>query len=399
MLFFQHLSFCAECGMTVASVILVRELEDHQPNEKIMKHMPHIIRLFALFGVLLFSGCAKLGIDPQVSQEEITPEPFQVEQQEEVQKFASAEFIKELSKEKQGNQRYRLGPGDVLDISVWRRPELSRQNVIVAPDGVISMPQVGILNVNGMTIAETTSEIQTILSRGYENPEVSLLVREYHNNKAFVLGRVSQPGVVNFPGNGTLLEALALAGGLPHIGKDTFLTKCAIIRDNDTVIWIDLRDLLDHGNMALNAKIMNNDVIFIPEAEDEMAMVLGEVRQAGPVMLKRGLNVIDALMRSGGYTEEANLEKVFILRPNGNQGSIEQINLKVMLETGDLSQNYALQKDDIVYVSPTGMRKFNYAMEQLLPSLSVLSLSTDILTNLGLTERLINVKTTDSTNE
>ena len=255
------------------------------------------------------------------------------------------------------------------------------------------MPQVGILNVNGMTIPEATSEIRAILSRGYEKPEVSLLVREYHNNKAFVLGRVSEPGVVNFPGNGTLLEALALAGGLPHIGKDTFLTKCAIIRDNDTVIWIDLRDLLDHGNMALNAKILNNDVIFIPEAEDEMVLVLGEVRQAGPVMLKRGLNVIDALMRSGGYTEEADLEKIFVLRQNSEQGYIEQVNLKTMLETGDLSQNYALQRDDIVYVSPTGMRKFNYAMEQLLPSLSVLSLSADILDNLGLTERLIKVST------
>ena len=353
-----------------------------------------IFRLLAI-SVFLFSGCAKLGLDPEVSQEELPQQPFQVEQREEVQKFASAEFIRELSKEKQDKKQYRLGPGDVLDISVWRRPEISRENVIVAPDGLISMPQVGILNVNGMTIAKATSEIKVILSRGYENPEVSLLVREYHNNKAFVLGRVSEPGVVNFPGNGTLLEALALAGGLPHIGKDTFLTKCAIIRDNDTVIWIDLRDLLDHGNMALNAKILNNDVIFIPEAEDEMVLVLGEVRQAGPVMLKRGLNIIDALMRSGGYTEEADLEKIFVLRQNGDEGYIEQVNLKTMLEKGDLSQNYALQRDDIVYVSPTGMRKFNYAMEQLLPSLSVLSLSADILDNLGLTERLIRVKTDD----
>lgn len=357
-----------------------------------MTHITKIFRLLAV-SVFLLSGCAKLGVDPQVTLEELPPQPFQVEQREEVQKFASADFIKELSKENQGNQQYRLGPGDVLDISVWRRPEISRDNVIVAPDGVISMPQVGILNVNGMTIPEATSEIRAILSRGYEKPEVSLLVREYHNNKAFVLGRVSEPGVVNFPGNGTLLEALALAGGLPHIGKDTFLTKCAIIRDNDTVIWIDLRDLLDHGNMALNAKILNNDVIFIPEAEDEMVLVLGEVRQAGPVMLKRGLNVIDALMRSGGYTEEADLEKIFVLRQNSEQGYIEQVNLKTMLETGDLSQNYALQRDDIVYVSPTGMRKFNYAMEQLLPSLSVLSLSADILDNLGLTERLIKVST------
>jgi polysaccharide export outer membrane protein len=364
-----------------------------------MTHIPHLIRLIALISFLLYSGCAKLGIEPQASIENVTPEPFKVEPRAEVQKFASAEFIKELSKEKQGNQDYRLGPGDVLDISVWRRPEISRQNLIVAPDGVIALPQVGVINVNGLTIVETTSEIETILSHGYENPDVSILVREFHNNKAFVLGRVSEPGVVNFPGNGTLLEALALAGGLPHIGKDTFLTKCAIIRGNDTVIWIDLRDLLDHGNMALNAKILNNDVIFIPEADDEMAMVLGEVQNAGPVMLKRGLNLVDALMLKGGYTDEADLEKVFIVRQDGDKGHIQQINLKAMLETGDFSQNYALQQDDIVYVGPSGMRKFNYAMEQLLPSLRVLSLSTNILDNLGLTEKLVNVRRDNNFNE
>ena len=64
-----------------------------------------------------------------------------------------------------------------------------------------------------------------------------------------------------------------------------------------------------------------------------------------------------------------------------------------MLELGDFSQNYALMQGDIVYVGPTGMRKFNYAMEQLLPSLSVLSMSTDILNNLGLTEKVFNVNT------
>lgn len=363
-----------------------------------MRYKDILVRLIGLFTLFLISGCATLGVDPQATTDVQAPSEFRVEEKEEVQKFASADFIRELSREKKDNQDYRLGPGDVLDISVWRRPEISRQKVIVAPDGVISLPQVGVMNVNGMTIIEATEDIEFRLSYNYENPDVSVLVREYHNNKAFVLGRVSEPGVVNFRGNGTLLEALALAGGLPHIGKDTFLTKCAIIRDNDTIIWIDLRDLLDHGNMALNARILNNDVIFIPEAEDEMAMVLGEVEKAGPVMIKRGLNLMDAVMFTGGYTAEANLEKVYILRRDGTEGEIMQVNLKAMLETGDFSQNYELQKDDIVYVSPTGMRKFNYAMEQLLPSLRVLTLSTDILNNLGLTERLINVRT-DRTND
>ena len=354
---------------------------------KTFSYIPIYLLLISL------TGCAGLGLEPVIEKNAVSPAIFQVEKQERSQQFASPAVIRKLSKEQENGQGYQLGPGDVMDITVWRREEISRKNIVVAPDGIISVPKVGILNVRGKTIAEITNQLTSILSRNYENPEVTITIREFHNNKAFVLGRVSEPGVVNFPGDGTLLEALALAGGLPHIGKDTFLTKCAIIRGNDTVIWIDLRDLLDHGNMTLNARIMNNDVIFIPEAEDELVMVMGEVENAGPILLKRGLNLVDAVMRAGGYTNDADLENVFIIRQTDDQGIIRQVNLKSMLETGDFSQNYALMQDDIVYVGPTGMRKFNYALEQLLPSLKVLSMSTDILNNLGLTERVFNVST------
>ena len=352
-----------------------------------------ISNIATLLLILSLSGCAGLGLEPQVAENIAPSTAFEVKEKDKAQKFASPSVIKALSKEKDSDQAYKLGPGDVIDITVWRRDEISRKNIIVAPDGIISVPKVGILNVTGKKVTELTNDLTKILTQNYENPEVTIAVREFHNNKAFVLGRVSQPGVVNFPGNGTLLEALALAGGLPHIGKDTFLTKCAIIRGNDTVIWIDLRELLAHGNMTLNAKILNNDVIFIPEAEDELVMVLGEVEKAGPIMLKRGLNLVDAVMRAGGYTNDADLEKVFIVRQAGEKGTIRQVDLKKMLEFGDFSQNYALMQGDIVYVGPTGMRKFNYAMEQLLPSLSVLSMSTDILNNLGLTEQVFNVNT------
>jgi polysaccharide export outer membrane protein len=126
-----------------------------------------------------------------------------------------------------------------------------------------------------------------------------------------------------------------------------------------------------------------------------MVMVLGEVEKPGPVMLKRGLNLVDALMRAGGYTKDADLHKVYILRHNGDnndKGDIRQVDLKTMLETGDFSHNFSLAQDDIIYVGPTGMRKFNYAMEQLLPSLSVLSMSTGIMDNLGLTDRVFQLQ-------
>lgn len=346
-----------------------------------------------LFTLLFVSGCISLGISPEPTELNKKPSSiFKKSTNERTKHFAGPEIIKKLSEQKQ--QDYRLGPGDILDISVWRRPEISKTDIVVAPDGILYVSKVGVINVSGKTIVEITDEITSQLSRNYESPEVTITIKKFNNNKAFVLGRVSNPGVVNFPGKGTLLEALALAGGLPHIGKDTFLTKCAIIRGSDTVIWIDLRDLLDNGNMALNARIFNDDIIFIPEAEDEMVMVLGEVEKPGPILLKRGLNFIDAVMRAGGFTDLANLEKVFILRPDGNKADIREVNLAQMLETGDLSQNFNLKQSDIIYVSPTGMRKYNYVLEQIMPTLQVLSLSTGIMDSLGLSNKVFTLEDT-----
>jgi polysaccharide export outer membrane protein len=260
---------------------------------------------------------------------------------------------------------------------------------VVGPDGVIAVTRIGILNVRNRTLAEVKEEITAKLAHLYERPEVTVRVKEFQNNKAFVLGRVAKPGVVNFPGQGTLLEALALAGGLPFHGKETFLTKCAVIRGRDTVIWIDLRDLLNNGTMALNIPVKNNDIVFIPESEDEMVFVMGEVAKPGPIQLKRGMNLVEAVMTAGGPTHGANPSKVFVLRQQGEKGDVKEINFKSMLESGDYRQNFALQSSDIVYVSPSGMHKFNYAMEQLMPTLRVLSLMSTVANPMGFTNAVV----------
>ncbi len=322
----------------------------------------------------VFSSC--VGISPKPSEPPVQATEFHAARPTEDQAFASPEMIQGFSA--QTTYTYYLGPGDILDVEVWKRPEVSALNIVVGPDGAIAVPRIGIIDVRNLTLAGIQQEIASRLARLYEKPEVTVSIKQFHNNKAFVLGRVSKPGVVNFPGEGTLLEALALAGGLPFHGKDTFLTRCAIIRGKDVVIWIDLVDLLNNGNMALNASIRNNDVIFIPEAEDETVFVMGEVGKPGPVQLKRGLSLVKAVMLAGGMTTGANPERVFILRQSGDNGEVRQVNLKPILEHGVFDSNYALRPNDIVYVSPTGMRKFNYTMEQLLPALQVLSLTTSI---------------------
>ncbi|WP_051261361.1 SLBB domain-containing protein [Desulfovibrio inopinatus] len=274
---------------------------------------------------------------------------------------------------------YQLGPGDVLDFSVWNRPELSRKEIVISPDGQITLPRIGILDIEGKSMVEATELIKSKLGKLYERPEVALSIVRYNNNKAFVLGRVSNPGVVHFPGRGTLLEALALAGGLPVIRQEAFLTKCSIIRGRDTIIWIDLRSLLNDGNVALNARLKNNDVVFIPESDDELVYVMGEVETPGALKLKTRLTLLDAIMMSGGPTDTASLERVYLIRFDGKKGTVLEIDLKDMIETGQMTKNYMLQDNDVVYVDKTGMARFNYALEQIMPTLQILQMGTSIV--------------------
>jgi polysaccharide export outer membrane protein len=141
--------------------------------------------------------------------------------------------------------------------------------------------------------------------------------------------------------------------------------------------------------MALNARIHNNDVIFIPESKSELVYVLGEVESPGAFHLTGQLTVMDALMLAGGPTEDARYSKLYMIRGSQTgQGVVKNVNLKTILEHGDLSENYLLQDNDIIFLSEKNMSKFNYVMKQLMPFLEVISLGTDNLESFGVMQEL-----------
>jgi polysaccharide export outer membrane protein len=342
---------------------------------------------FTLYWLLLLFLSACSSISPSETTVSKNGESnFKTDLPKKVQEFATPDRVKALDTKEVFE--YRLGPGDMISIQVWRRPELSQEGVLVSPDGFLTVPRVGNIQVLGKSVSEVKELVTSKLEFFYIKPEVTIRVQEFHNNKAFVLGRVSKPGVINFPGRGSLLEALALAGGIPDQNKETSLTKCAIIRGNDTIIWIDLQDMLRNGNMALNAPIRNNDIIYIPESSDEMVYVLGEVFTPGAIQIRGGMTVLKAVMLAGGLNKNANPEKVFVIRQQTLKGDVMRVDMKKLLETGDFTQNFSLMANDIVYVSPGGMTKFNYAIEKIMPSLQMLNLGFSDLESLGIMERL-----------
>ncbi len=285
--------------------------------------------------------------------------------------------------------QYIIGPGDVISLSVWGRSDASSPKMIVGPDGVITVPRIGFVHTKGRTRDSVAEEIKGKLQLYYSNPEISFSIDEYHNNKAFVLGRVANPGVVTFPGEGTLLEALSIAGGYSTEAEDTYLTKCSIIRGNDTIIWIDLNELLQNGNMALNARIMNNDVIFIPESQSELVYVMGEVITPGAYNMTGRLTLLDSLMMAGGPTDDAKKSKLYLVRKTkGTKGEVREIDLQHLLKSADFSQNYIMKDNDILYVSEKGISRFNYVLQSIFPSLEIIELGTNVMENFGAMQKV-----------
>lgn len=367
----------------------------HRFSERLILLLQHVLAVLLL--LLVACSTPRQGVyQPKTEKPEsklhkihdLKPgEFFQAELETTAKQFASPETIKAESAKI--DSRYRIGPGDVFSFLVRGRPDATEERVLVSPDGNASLPRIGIVHVQGMTVDELTELARHKLSEFYENPEVTVIMREFNNNRVFVLGRVANPGAVKFQGQGTLLEALSLAGGLPTDTEKTFLSRCMIVRGDNLVMWIDLRELLENGNMALNAKLRNGDVIFIPQSEDQLAYVLGEVARPGVLTLRSQMTLLDAIMSCGGPTKGANTKDVFIVRTSEGKGVVKRVDLANISARGDFRENYVLKDGDLILVPPTGLSRMNYFLTQIQPFFTIIGLTTGALSNVGLMDALI----------
>ena len=336
----------------------------------------NISRLFSLLLVVLscvsLSSCQKINPEPTEGLQDHLV--FEREKTQIRASFTSAAQVEALSKSIP--TEYVIGSGDVLSLTVVGRPEISSESLLVGPDGDIVFPRIGTIHVEGKTRTEVIEDVDRALESLYVDPEFTLNIRTYRNNKAYILGRVSSPGIIHFSGKGTLIEAISLAGGVPTVGANrTYHTECSIIRGDDQIIWIDLDDLLVNGNMALNAAIRPNDVIFIPEAKQAFAYTMGAIGQKGPIALRKDMTFMDALMQSGGPTKDANLEKAFLIRWDGRESTIKVIDFTDMVSRGDLTENYILKDNDIIFIADKKIARWNHYIQQITPTLRMISLA------------------------
>lgn len=277
------------------------------------------------------------------------------------------------------NQRYHIGAGDILDIRILNRPQLSRESVRVEGNGVIRMPLIeGEIQAACKSEGELANEISKRYLKYYRNPQVDVFVKEYHAREVALLGAVNGQGRYQMQRRLRLLELLTFAKGTSDKAGQTI----NIIRAPRTDIcensgestseqgaFISLR-LIDtlRGEAKANPYLQSGDIVTIPEADQ--VYVIGSVNRPGSLPLREPITVSRAIAMTGGPQRDAKTDKVHIVRqlPNGDKSEI-YVNLSAI--TRKHAEDVMLQPNDIVEVpESTGKSMIRSLLGAVVPSVA-----------------------------
>jgi polysaccharide export outer membrane protein len=279
----------------------------------------------------------------------------------------------------QRDERYRIGPGDVLDIRIFNRTNLSRDAVRVEGSGIIRMPLIeGEIQAACKTEGELAKEIASRYLKYYRNPQVDVFIKEYHAREVALIGAVSEQGRYQMQRRLRLLELLTFAKGpTEKAGQTINIVRaggpelCVLADDttanNGAFISLRLNDTL-RGEEKANPYVQAGDIVTIPEADQ--IYVVGNVYSPKAVPLKEPITVSRAIAIAGGALRDSRTDRVRIVRqqPGAAQSEIF-VNLSAIAHKR--AEDVLLQPNDIVEVQEsTGKSLIRSLLGAVAPSVS-----------------------------
>lgn len=276
-----------------------------------------------------------------------------------------------------GRRDYQIGPEDLVDISVFEVPELSR-SVRVSAAGQISLPLIGSVRVAGLSPLQLEEVLTDMLRKTYiKDPQVTVFLREYKSDPVSVMGAVKMPGLYYIQTRKSLIEVLAMAQGLSdgpyrHPGRAIVITRKprtpraadpqgsespdreSVSGENgpvegELIVEVPLKALLQSGDPKWNVPVYPGDVVKIPTAGT--VYVAGDVTRPGgfPLTDFDYISTIQAVAMAGGTLRTANRKQAVIIRtdPGGNRME-QKVDLGRILHGKDPDPK--LQPNDVLFV-------------------------------------------------
>lgn len=158
---------------------------------------------------------------------------------------------------------YKLRPGDDIQISVWGEDAM-KQEVKVLPDGSITYPLAGKVQVAGLEAPEVEARIKEKLKAFIPDPQVSVVITKIEGNRVFILGKVTKPGPVSMTGPMTVLEALSSAGGLDKFANQSGIKVIRTTPQGQKAIDVNYDKLIRGQSLESNIVLMGGDTIVVP---------------------------------------------------------------------------------------------------------------------------------------
>ena len=158
---------------------------------------------------------------------------------------------------------YQIGPGDLLNISVWKEEDMQLQ-VLVKPDGGITFPLVGDLHASGLTTAELTEQLKLKLKRYIPNPVVTISVLNSISNKIYVVGKVNRPGEYKATHYMDVLQAISVAGGLTPFADSDEIKVIRRSNGKKEIFEFDYDKVISGKKLDMNIILKAGDTVAVP---------------------------------------------------------------------------------------------------------------------------------------
>ncbi len=240
---------------------------------------------------------------------------------------------------------YLLGAGDLLQVTVFESKSLNT-TVRVSSRGYITLPLLGQIKVKDSTAREAEIQIEKLYRAKYiKDPHVSVFVQEHMSQRVTLVGQFKEPGTYEYPSKQSLLDVMALAGGLTDkAGNMVQIRRHSARPGEPNVLLVDLGQLIKEGRTDLNVDINGGDIIFAPEAGH--FFVDGAVRRPGSYPIRKKLGLREALVTAGGMRPWGLKDSVVLIRDVEGKG---RKGIEIDLNNSD-NQEMEIKDGDIIVV-------------------------------------------------